>query len=66
MSLIPMPNESSRLTEDQITKLRRKLHGKDVPIVDSNTSAHEAGFRLGVQFVLSQLRDGWGDTRPPT
>ena len=65
MSLIPVSIESSRLGEEQITKLRRKLQGKDNPIVDSNTSAHDAGFRLGVQFVIQHLRDGWGDARPP-
>lgn len=47
-----------------ITRLNPALYAKleqkfSRPIVLSTTTAHEAGFQLGVQAVLQELRNGY-------
>lgn len=59
MSLSAVPNAARRLTEEQIRTLEQKLGALAFPIVNSGTTELEAGHRLGVQYVLQLLRNGW-------
>ncbi|QWT56578.1 hypothetical protein [Xanthomonas phage SB1] len=63
MSLQAVRVESNRLSEEQYRLLQRACGAMANPLVNGNTSQHEAGFKLGVQFVLQLCRDGWVDQR---
>lgn len=45
-----------RLDEDELARLRGRLPR---PVVTADTTAHQAGYQLGIQHVLELLRDGW-------
>ena len=45
-----------RLHEDELARLRERLPR---PVVTADTTAHQAGYQLGIQHVLELLRDGW-------
>ena len=50
------PREVIRLTPDVYDELVRKL----IPLhVDNNTTELQAGYQLGIQKVLTLLRDGY-------
>jgi hypothetical protein len=50
------PEVYHRLDSDQYTKLAKSLPQL---AVTNDTSAHQAGFQLGIQLVLQKLREGW-------
>lgn len=54
----PKPKEvvTHRLTQDVYKALEA---GLPVPFVNQHTSDLQAGFALGIQFVLKQLREGF-------
>lgn len=54
--LVPEVVERTRLREDQYLALERKMIQ---PVVSSNTTELQAGYALGVQTVLKELRDGF-------
>lgn len=45
-----------RLTEQELNELKKQLPS---PYVGQDTTAHQAGFLLGIQFVLQRLELGW-------
>lgn len=45
-----------RLAPDEYRQLARKFPD---PVVTENTTAHQAGYLLGVQAVLQKLREGY-------
>ncbi len=45
-----------RLTQAELEQLRRKL---PQVWVGPETTAHQAGFQLGIQLVLAKLEEGW-------
>lgn len=45
-----------RLESDQYRELARKF---PTPFVNNETTAHQAGYQLGVQAVLQALREGF-------
>ncbi|UNY50201.1 hypothetical protein [Stenotrophomonas phage c9-N] len=59
MSLQAVRVEPNKLSDEQMRLLTRACGAMANPLVNGNTSQHEAGFKLGVQFVLSLCRDGW-------
>ena len=50
------PTEVVRLTQDQLAVLERKLVP---PVVTNQTTELMAGYQLGVQAALKELRDGF-------
>ncbi len=58
MALDPniQPEVYHRLDSDQYAKLAKALPQL---AVTNDTSAHQAGFQLGIQLVLQKLREGW-------
>lgn len=46
----------TRLSEEEIKQLRERL---PQPAVGQDTTAHQAGYLLGIQHVLRLLEDGW-------
>lgn len=63
MSLTTMPTDNCRLTKEQYDKLVMNLGGAAQPVVTKDSTPEEISYRLGVQFVLTRLRDGWSTTR---
>ncbi|QVR48653.1 hypothetical protein [Stenotrophomonas phage BUCT609] len=59
MTLMAQPVVQRKLTEEQYKTLEGKLGQLANPLINSNTSQMEAGQKLGVQLVLSMLRNGW-------
>lgn len=59
MSLMAQRIAANRLTDEQYKLLERACGAMANPLVNGNTSQHEAGFKLGVQYVLKMCRDGW-------
>lgn len=55
MSLMSVPVTHNKLSQEQMDRLRQKLGGFAIPIVNKDTDAHEAGFKLGIQYVLHVL-----------
>lgn len=56
-----MPNKETviifhRLSPEVYADLEKKF---SKPIVTSQTSAHEAGYQLGIQHILQELRRGY-------
>jgi hypothetical protein len=48
--------EVVRLTQEQLAVLERKLAP---PVVTTTTTELQAGYQLGIQTVLKELRDGF-------
>lgn len=48
--------ELVRLSKEHYDRLEASLRQ---PVVSATTTAHEAGFLLGIQHVLRHLREGW-------
>jgi hypothetical protein len=46
----------NRLTPDQYRALEKKLAGISVT---GTTTAHQAGYMLGIQQALAVIREGW-------
>lgn len=53
---MPKTESRIRLHPDELEALARKLPR---PVVTADTTAHQAGYQLGVQHVLELLRNGW-------
>lgn len=51
--------EVVRLSRDQYQKLVHSLGGMAVPFSGNQTTEQQAGFMLGIQYVLQKLRDGF-------
>lgn len=49
----------TRLTKEQYDKLVKDIGSVAVPFSGSQTTEQQAGFMLGVQFVLLKLREGF-------
>jgi hypothetical protein len=62
MSTQPVPSMTLavKLDADQLRALESQLSN---PMVSSQTSDLEAGFKLGIQHTLKVLRDGFTYTR---
>ena len=50
------PTKRVRLHPDEYQKLAREFPN---PIVTETTTAHQAGYLLGIQAVLQKLREGY-------
>lgn len=59
-NLEAVPVERMRLTDTQMAALRKKLGPYSIPLVNGGTTQHEAGFKLGIQYMLDILREGFG------
>lgn len=57
MSDKPKVVELHRLSQESYGKLEKELPA--MPFVTADTTAHQAGFLLGVQLVLAKLRTGY-------
>ncbi len=53
---VPQTQTVTRLAPAVYKQLEAKLYR---PVVTSNTTAHEAGYQLGVAAVLMALRNGF-------
>lgn len=55
------PNETQviRLSKDQYDKLVKDIGSVAIPFSGSATTEQQAGFMLGIQFVLLKLREGY-------
>lgn len=64
MSLVAVHVDANRLTQEQYNALIARLGpGVSGTMVNGGTTPHEAGFKLGVQHVLTLLRDGWSSNQ---
>lgn len=52
----PIPEQIVRLSPEVYKSLEAKF---SKPIVTENTTAHQAGFQLGIHAVLQALRQGF-------
>jgi len=57
MADTPKVTEVHRLSTEAYGKLEKALPA--VPFVTAETTAHQAGFLIGVQLVLAKLREGY-------
>ncbi len=48
-----------RLSAEQLRKLRRMIGGSASLRVSDNTTQHQAGWQLGVNYVLALLEEGF-------
>ena len=51
-----LPLEVHRLSDAVYKDIEKKFSR---PIVSSQTTAHEAGYQLGIQAILQALREGY-------
>ena len=57
MALDPKPRVVTRLTDEVYAHFVKNLYSTQIA-VDNDTSPMRAGFMLGVQYVLQELRKG--------
>jgi hypothetical protein len=51
--------EVTRLTKEQYDAYVKALAGMGQPVLDNATTEQSTAYRLGIQFALQKLRDGW-------
>jgi len=56
MSTGPVIHEVHRLTKESYEQLEKQVSNAGV---NSQTTPTEAAFKLGIQYVLQQVRQGW-------
>ncbi|WWO60304.1 hypothetical protein [Xanthomonas phage SB4] len=59
MALMAVSMSRTKLDEEEYALLLKKLQGFHLPVVNSGMSEQDVAFRMGIQYVLHFLREGW-------